>query len=92
MPALGPTKETPGLDYRYRAWITRDALAEGLAAVARGLDLLELQVGGRQARPGAGAPVRPRLEHARLDPARWSLRGGVGAAAGHAVAARRVTV
>jgi hypothetical protein len=37
MPGLGPTKETPGHDYRYRAWVSREALAEGLAAVARDL-------------------------------------------------------
>ena len=37
MPGLGPTDDTPGGDYRYRAWIPRDALAEGLAAVARDL-------------------------------------------------------
>lgn len=49
MPALGPTKETPGSDYRYRAWITRDALAEGLAAVARGLSYpnFKSEVGSR---------------------------------------------
>ena len=34
---LGQTKETPGHDYRYRAWVSRDALAEGLAAIAREL-------------------------------------------------------
>ena len=37
MPGLGPTKETPGSDYRYRAWIGRDALAEGLGAIGRDL-------------------------------------------------------
>src|SRR4051794_25107346 len=37
MPGLGPTVETPGSDYRYRAWISRDALADGLATVAREL-------------------------------------------------------
>ena len=37
MPELGLTQETPGRDYRYRAWIDREALAEGLAAVARNL-------------------------------------------------------
>lgn len=37
MPELGPTKETPGSDYRYRAWISRDALAESLGAVAHNL-------------------------------------------------------
>ena len=34
MSGLGPTTETPGHDYRYRAWVSRDNLAEGLAAVA----------------------------------------------------------
>jgi hypothetical protein len=37
MPGLGQTKETPGNDYRYRAWVSRDAVAEGLAAIARNL-------------------------------------------------------
>ena len=37
MPALGPPSETPGHDYRYRAWIAREALAEGLAEIARSL-------------------------------------------------------
>jgi hypothetical protein len=37
LPGLGQTKETPGRDYRYRAWVSRDALAEGLAAIARDL-------------------------------------------------------
>jgi hypothetical protein len=37
MPTLGPTKETPGGDYRYRAWIAREALAEGLGAIGREL-------------------------------------------------------
>ena len=35
MPALSKTLETPEGDYRYRAWISRDELAEGLARVAR---------------------------------------------------------
>ena len=38
MPGLGPTKETPGHDYRYRARVSRDALADGLGKIARGLD------------------------------------------------------
>jgi hypothetical protein len=37
MPELGPTKETPGGDYRYRAWISREALAAGLGAIGRDL-------------------------------------------------------
>jgi hypothetical protein len=37
MPGVGPMKETPGHDYRYRAWVSRGALAEGLAAIARDL-------------------------------------------------------
>jgi hypothetical protein len=37
MPELGLTTETPAPDYRYRAWISRDALADGLGAVARDL-------------------------------------------------------
>jgi len=49
MPGLGPMKETPGDDYRYRAWVSRDALAEGLAAVARDLAYsnLKSEVGRR---------------------------------------------
>ena len=49
MPGLGQTKETPGHDYRYRAWVSRDALAEGLAAIARDLDYsnFKSEVGGR---------------------------------------------
>src|SRR4051812_20139637 len=38
LPALTETLETQGGDYRYRAWVSRDALAEGLAAIARELD------------------------------------------------------
>ena len=35
LPALSETVETPGGDYRYRAWIGRDDLAEGMAGIAR---------------------------------------------------------
>lgn len=35
--ALGETVETPGGDYRYRAWIGRDELAEGMAEIVRNL-------------------------------------------------------
>jgi hypothetical protein len=35
MPTLSDTLETRGGDYRYRAWISRDDLAEGLAAIGR---------------------------------------------------------
>jgi hypothetical protein len=38
LPTLSETVETPGGDYRYRAWISRDALAEGMAEIARSLD------------------------------------------------------
>ena len=38
LPALGETVETPGGDYRYRAWIGRDELAEGMAEIVRNLD------------------------------------------------------
>jgi hypothetical protein len=38
LPALGETVETPGGDYRYRAWIGRDELAAGMAEIARNLD------------------------------------------------------
>lgn len=37
MPGLSQTTETPGHDYRYRAYVSRDGLAEGLAAIARRL-------------------------------------------------------
>jgi hypothetical protein len=37
MPGLGATKETPGRDYRYRAWISKDALGDGLATMAQRL-------------------------------------------------------
>jgi hypothetical protein len=37
MPGLGPTAETPGSDYRYRAWISQDGLADGLATIAHRL-------------------------------------------------------
>ena len=51
MPALGPTKETPGNDYRYRAWIGREPLAEGLAAIGRSVayDNFKAEVGRRDA-------------------------------------------
>jgi hypothetical protein len=35
---------TPGGDYRYRAWITREALAEGMAEIARTLDYSNFKV------------------------------------------------
>jgi hypothetical protein len=38
LPTLTETLETRGGDYRYRAWVSRDALAEGLAAIVRDLD------------------------------------------------------
>ena len=38
LPSLSPTLETPGGDYRYRAWIGRDELAYGMAKIARTLD------------------------------------------------------
>jgi hypothetical protein len=38
LPALGETVETPGGDYRYRAWIGRRELAEGMAEIVRNLD------------------------------------------------------
>ena len=38
LPTLSPTLETPGGDYRYRAWIGRDDLAKGMAEIARKLD------------------------------------------------------
>jgi hypothetical protein len=37
MPSLSDTLESRGGDYRYRAWISRDDLAEGLAAIGREL-------------------------------------------------------
>jgi hypothetical protein len=67
MPALGPTTETPGRDYRYRAWISREALAEGLAAVARGLSYSNFrsEVGGRD------------RERAHLYSRVWSTLGAI---------------
>ena len=38
LPTLSETLETPGGDYRYRAWISRDDLAAGMAEIARNLD------------------------------------------------------
>jgi hypothetical protein len=38
LPALSETVETSGSDYRYRAWISRDGLAEGMAQIVRNLD------------------------------------------------------
>src|SRR5690349_16754172 len=38
IPTLTATLETRGGDYRYRAWASREALAEGLAAIVRDLD------------------------------------------------------
>jgi hypothetical protein len=37
LPALTETKETPGGDYRYRAWATHEAVADALAAITRDL-------------------------------------------------------
>jgi hypothetical protein len=38
LPTLTGTPETRSGDYRYRAWVAREALAEGLAAIARDLN------------------------------------------------------
>jgi hypothetical protein len=38
LPSLSETVETPGGDYRYRAWVSRDDLAEGMAGIARNLN------------------------------------------------------
>lgn len=38
LPTLTETVETPGGDYRYRAWISRTDLAAGLSDIALGLD------------------------------------------------------
>jgi hypothetical protein len=38
LPTLGETVETPGGDYRYRAWISRHDLAAGMTGIVRNLD------------------------------------------------------
>jgi hypothetical protein len=38
LPSLTSTTETPGGDYRFRAWASHDAVAEALAAITRQLD------------------------------------------------------
>jgi hypothetical protein len=38
LPTLTPTIETPGGDYRYRAWIGRGDLATGMSEIAQRLD------------------------------------------------------
>ena len=38
LPTLGETVETPGSDYRYRAWISREDLAEGIGEIVRNLN------------------------------------------------------
>jgi hypothetical protein len=38
LPTLTETLQTRGGDYRCRAWVSREALAQGFAAVARDLD------------------------------------------------------
>lgn len=38
MPTLTETLETPGGDYRYRAWISRQDFARGMAEIAQRLD------------------------------------------------------
>jgi hypothetical protein len=63
MSGLGPTKETPGHDYRYRAWISRDALAEGLAALAQTLAYSKSRVLQPSAELSDGAR-RPTLSYA----------------------------
>ena len=35
---LTATTETPGADYRYRAWINRNDLATGMSQIAQNLD------------------------------------------------------
>ena len=37
LPSLTETTETPGGDYRYRAWASHEAVADALAALARDL-------------------------------------------------------
>jgi len=38
LPSLTPTTETPGGDYRFRAWASHEAVAEALGTIARELD------------------------------------------------------
>src|SRR5690348_1844856 len=38
LPTLNKTLETHGGDYRYRAWVSREALAEVMVAIVRDLD------------------------------------------------------
>src|SRR4051812_25759024 len=38
VPELSETVETRGTDYRYRAWASPEAIADGLAVIARGVD------------------------------------------------------
>src|SRR3954447_630412 len=61
MPGLGPTKETPGGDYRYRAWVSRDAFADGLAAFARSLDYPNFKDEAGRRDPQASAQVPRRF-------------------------------
>jgi hypothetical protein len=51
VPTLTETLETRGGDYRYRAWVSRDALAEGLAAIARDVDYANFRTRSRGAIP-----------------------------------------
>ena len=57
LPTLGETAETPGGDYRYRAWISRDDLAAGMAEIVRNLDYANFKE--RCAWPSVANPRRP---------------------------------
>ena len=67
MPELGPTTETPSGDYRYRAWIDREALAEGLGAIGR-----ELAYSNFKSEVGKRDPERAHL-YGRV----WSTLGSI---------------
>jgi hypothetical protein len=56
MPTLSATVETRSGDYRYRAWVSREGLAEGVARIAREIDYANFksEVAGRD-------PVRGRI-------------------------------
>jgi hypothetical protein len=74
MPTLGSTTDTPGGDYRYRAWIDREALAEGLGAIAR-----DLAYPNFKSEVGRHDPERARL-YGRV----WGTLGSIQPGGGHA--------
>ena len=55
VPGLGETAETRGADYRYRAWVSSEALADGMGSIARAIDYPSFEAEVARRDPGRKA-------------------------------------